>query len=54
VVKAEKKGWLILGETYEKQEDFQSRLRVDMVFYKSVVDFILANGIGVTETCEEN
>jgi recombination protein RecA len=44
-VKADK-GWEILGVHYAKQDDFQEKLRNDEVFYKTVVDYILSNGMG--------
>lgn len=47
-VKADK-GWEILGEHYAKQDDFQEKLRKDDAFYKSVVDYILSNGLGASD-----
>ena len=43
-VKGEKGGWIILGETYQKQDEFATRLE-DPVFYRSVVEYIVSNGI---------
>jgi hypothetical protein len=43
-VKGEKGGWIILGETYQKQDEFATRLE-DPVFYRSVVDYIVSHGI---------
>lgn len=43
-IKGEKGGWIILGESYPKQDDFAAKLE-DPVFYKHVVDYIVSSGL---------